>query len=278
MDLPATKDKLAGLAALLAGGLITQEDFNREKREVLSQYRLAQEVPSAPPTAIPIANWAENLEAATLAQPPTNAVCYCMHNDCRESLEAFTTEELARHVLQAHDRPDRNNASGNLSVDLVTDVANPQLVRVRIEAEFKGGASEQKTILVNVLDRSGSMREDWPKVVESMDAVLTAEILADPDVFTSFVVFAAEAKELDLCRPPPPLAIVGSAGTTDIPPTNRSIDCSQRNGALLTDLRTELQRNAPENEITVFRSAFEIVREVRGGEVHACDEGRGARV
>lgn len=58
-----------------------------------------------------------------------------------------------------------------------------------------GAGGGRKRVIVLLLDRSGSMSEDWPMVVEGV-RVVAPSLLRDPDSILKVIVYAQFATEV----------------------------------------------------------------------------------
>lgn len=88
--------------------------------------------------------------------------------------------------------------------------------------------------MVLLLDRSGSMAYDWKNVVKSVQAIVTPQLLSDPDLLLKFVVYAIDATVLET-------------------PSEATL------GAFISQLEND---HRPRGQATVFRSAFRAVTSI----------------
>lgn len=127
MDLSQVKEKLVAIKELLDSGLISQEDFDKEKAFLLGSFTGSANTVPAPvpaPANMPTSN-------VTPSAPKTVEQCTAVSASS-------------------------NSKNGSLVVGVDRDVADPALFRLQVQAGFDGTV-RRKRLMVLLLDRSGSM-------------------------------------------------------------------------------------------------------------------------
>jgi hypothetical protein len=179
------RQKLAFLKELFETGLISETDYDKEKAFLLGTF-------TGSGLTLPIQ------EVKTIIPEPK------------------ATEPS--HLQVEVDK----DAAGKLTETLSPIRVDSSLLRISLRTSFSGMV-RRKRLLVLLLDRSGSMSADWPCVVQSVESILTPQLLSDQDLMLKIVVYAVEASVIDAPTPDRIYDFIQSLRSTHRPTNQRTV-------------------------------------------------------